>query len=454
MSQPVRSNLADTPPRTSGTRARASIAVVVAQHAHGIDQLTLAGTLIGGLAVLAIGWVGWDSITRLASGGDFTILALLVLALLITITSAVIRFWVSPRVGAEIANLADVAEAVSTGDLTRRPASYEQGGEVGRLAGAMVAMTRELRSLAQMLQQSSSETTKLASEITKRTEQASATSGAAAGLASHLSSQADDMARNIEQLGADASQLDDLGRRVSSLAQTELARNARVRTLTTESHSRLDESVKELGRLSTDLKESVAATESLAKAMEEVREFVTLVQQIARQSKLLALNAAMEAARAGEHGEGFAVVANEVRRLAATAADAAERTAALMAGVQANVGDARGASARTLEALGAVHDATNHGRGSLKQVDDAVAQADKATAAVAESAGEGSTLAADIRARVEALDALTQEFAKAMQQSAAASADQNAGTRDIAAAAKQLTEAAQRVSRAAGAFRA
>lgn len=421
---------------------------------HNIDRLTLIAALfaLGNAALLV--WFGWDALGRLASSGDFTVLALLFLAVVVAVTALTIRFWVSPTVGAQIANLADMAEAVSTGDLTRRPDDELEGGEIGRLAENMIAMTRELRGLAQMLQQSSSETARLAGDITKRTEHAAGASTVAAGLASSLSAQAADMARNIEQLNGDASNLDDLGRRLTTLTQTEIARHARVRALTTESHARLDESARELGKLSSDLKESVAATESLAKAMEEVREFVTLVQQIARQSKLLALNAAMEAARAGEHGEGFAVVANEVRRLAATAADAAERTASLMAGVQANVSGARAASSRTLAALDAVHDATTHGRGSLQQVDAAVVEAERMTSSVAESAGEESALAGDIRERVAALESLTQEFARAMQQSATASADQNASTREIAVAAKQLTDAAQKVSRAAGVFRA
>jgi methyl-accepting chemotaxis protein len=318
----------------------------------------------------------------------------------------------------------------------------------------MVAMTRELRSLASLFQQTTGDAARLAGDITRRTDQAAKASAGAAGMVATLSAQASDMAGTIEQLGGDASRLDDLARRVASHAQTEIARNARVRTLATGSHARLDDSVRQLTQFSTDLHGSVAATESLARATEEVREFVTLVQQIARQSKLLALNAAMEAARAGEHGEGFAVVANEVRRLAATAADAAERTAVLMAGVQASITSARATGARALAALGVVHDAATHGRSSLEQVQEAVVEAERVAASVAESADTGSALAADIRQRVVSLEALTQEFAKAMQHVAQSSTEQNAATREIAAAARQLTDAAARVSQAARTFKA
>ena len=180
---------------------------------------------------------------------------------------------------------------------------------------------------------------------------------------------------------------------------------------------------------------------------------MTLVQKIARQSKLLALNAAMEAARAGEQGEGFAVVANEVRRLAATAAEAAERTDALMKDVLVNMEAARESSARALSAVESVHTATEHGRSSFTQVEGGVAEAESWTAAIAESASTGSALAGEITQRLDSLAAGTQAFANAMQDVAAASEEQSASTEQIAAAAAHLTLAAERVAKAARSFR-
>jgi methyl-accepting chemotaxis protein len=183
-----------------------------------------------------------------------------------------------------------------------------------------------------------------------------------------------------------------------------------------------------------------------------VRQFVTLVQKIARQSKLLALNAAMEAARAGEQGEGFAVVANEVRRLAATAAEAAEHTDALMKEVLGNMEAARESSARALSAVDSVHSATELGRSSFTQVEAGVADAESWTTAIAESASAGSALAAEITERLDSLTAGTQTFANAMQDVAAASQEQSASTEEIAAAAAHLTLAAERVAKASRSF--
>ncbi len=418
-----------------------------------MDRATNRVAAAAALAVVVLAWVGAGAIGRAVDAGDLPLLLALAAAIAALASALVVRLIVSPRVGRQIADLADVAEAVASGDLSRRPAAHAEGGELGRLARAMVAMTHALRRLAAMMRESAGDTSRLAAEITARTERAAAASGRAAGSAAAMSSQAGDVARDIGRLNADASRLEDLARSVAGLAQREIERSSRVRALIREGHARLDDSVTGLGQLGSELKASVDAAETLARTMGEVREFVTLVQQIARQSKLLSLNAGMEAARAGEHGEGFAVVANEVRRLAATATDAAERTAVVMAGVEAKVASARAAGGRTLAALGDVLRATTHGRDSLAQVGAAIVESERMSAAAVESAEAGSALAADIRQRAAALDTLTRDFAAAMRQVADAAGEQNAATRQVAAAAVELTEAAARVRAAADTFR-
>ena len=448
MGETIQSNLAARSGRTSAQR----LAEMGELRSHVIDRVTTWLGVISALAFIALLAVGRASIGRMIAGGDGWLLLALAVSLAVLSGTLVIILIVSPTIGNEMRDLAAIAEAVAEGNLTKTPEAVHQGGQVGRLARALVAMTHELRDLSVLLTSSSAETSSLSSEITHGTEHMAQAASGIADTASQLSEQAQDMAGMIVHLTAEAARLSDHARTVTAGAQEGIARNAALRALASENHERLDESARRLEHLASDVRESAGATESLARATDQVRQFVTLVQKIARQSKLLALNAAMEAARAGEHGEGFAVVANEVRRLAATTAEAAENTDALMKEVLGNMEAARESSARALSAVESVHTATEHGRSSFTQVETGVAEAESWTSAIAESASAGSALAGEITQRLDSLTAGTQSFANAMQDVAAASEEQSASTEQIAAAAAHLTLAAERVATASRSF--
>ena len=449
MGETIQSNLAATSGRTSAQR----LAELGELRSHVIDRVTMwlaAGAALAFAALLA---AGHASLGRMISGGEGWLLVALAASLAVLSGALVIMFVVSPAIGNQLRDLAEVAEAVAAGNLARTPEAARHGGQVGRLARAMVAMTHELRDLSALLTSTSAETSGLSAEITHGTEHMAQAASAIADTAAQLSEQAQMMAGSILHLTAEAARLREHAKTVSAGAQEGIERNAALRELALENHERLDESARRLEHLANDVRASAGATESLASATDQVRQFVTLVQKIARQSKLLALNAAMEAARAGEQGEGFAVVANEVRRLAATAAEAAERTDALMNEVLGNMEAARESSARALAAVGSVHMATELGRASFTHVEAGVAEAEAWTTAIAESASAGSALAGEITERLDSLTAGTQTFANAMQDVAAASEQQSASTEQIAAAATHLTQAAERVAKAARSFR-
>jgi methyl-accepting chemotaxis protein len=449
MGETIRGNLAATTGRTSGQH----IAEMGELREHLIDRVTMWLCVIATVGFIALLATGRASLARMISGGDAWLLLGLAMVVALLSASLVTLFLISPAIGRQLRDLADVAEHVAAGDLTKTPDVARLGGEIGRLGRALVATTFELRDLSALLTSTSAETSVLSAEITHGTEHMSQAASGIAVTASQLSEQAQGMAGTIQHLTAEAARLSEHARTVTAGAQEGIARNASLRALASENHERLDESARRLGQLANDVRESAGATESLASAANEVRRFVTLVQKIARQSKLLALNAAMEAARAGEQGEGFAVVANEVRRLAATAAEAAEHTDALMKQVLGNMEAARESSARALAAVESVHAATELGRSSFTQVETGVAEAESWTTTIAESAGAGSALAGEINDRLDSLAGGTRAFANAMQDVAAASEEQSASTEQIAAAATHLSLAAERVAKAARAFR-
>lgn len=357
------------------------------------------------------------------------------------------NLFISRRITQPADRLARAAEKIAGGDLTVRVPASGAGDEVDRLAIAIGRMVDDLRNLATALNSSTRETNSLSGEISAGAEEMAAAAGQIATTASDLSRQSTQMAESITDLADSAERLVPLASAMDEGAREGMERNDRLRALALENRARLDESTSALEALSNDVEENARAAHSLESASEEITSFVTQIRKLARQSKLLALNAAMEAARAGEHGQGFAVVAEEVRRLAGMSTEAAERTQAVVEGVLGAITQSREASSRAVDTVRVVRAVTSHASSSFEQIESAVHTLEEWTDSVERTSGATSQLVREMRERFEALTAGTESFAAAMEEVAASSQEQSASTEEIAAAASTLSSAADTLQR-------
>ena len=377
---------------------------------------------------------------------SLTVVASLLFALLGVVLIAMHRY-LARRISGPATELAVAAEAVAAGDFSVEIGHTGSDDEIGRLGRAVAAMILELRRLAQALAGSANETTAMSSEITAGSEEMAATAGEIANTASDLSAQATTMAETIGALAQSAASLKELATTLDDGARGGSLRNTTLRALAMENRAGLDARAEWLGVLSNDVSASATAIESLGAASEEIRSFVGLVRKLARQSKLLALNAAMEAARAGEHGEGFAVVASEVRRLAAMSSDAAERTEEIVGGVLSAIQESRASAARAVTTAEEVRGMTARASDSFTEIEMAVVEAEAWTESVEQTSAQTNNLVMEMTQRLEVLSSGTESFAAAMEQVAASSEQQSASTQEIAAAAATLATAADRLQR-------
>lgn len=375
------------------------------------------------------------------------------LIVLIAVSLLFVRRLVSRRVTAPASVLALAAERVARGDLTSGVVAGVADDEIGRLGRATETMVEKLRRLVGAIRDSAQETAAMSAEITAGSEQISAAASEMARTSSELSEQSANMAQTIQHTAADAGALREIAERISADALDGVKRNTRLRILATENRARLDHGAVALESLTTEAETSAAATAALALASEEIRAFVTLVRKIARQSKLLALNASMEAARAGRQGEGFAVVASEIRLLATTSHQAAGRTERLVNDVLGRVEASRDSSKRTVETVSGVRLAMREAVASFEQVEEAVVDAENWASATERAAADSSALVREMTDRLDELARGTESFAAAMQQVAASSEEQSASTEEIAAAAAAQAVSAQRLSELVATFR-
>lgn len=365
-------------------------------------------------------------------------------ALAATIVAALI--FVRQHVSGPAAELALTHEAIAKGDLSSRYNPATTNRAVDRLSRSTATMLTELRSVAGQMRTSSEGTTDLASKIAKSSVRAAVSAREVATTTSSLSQDAIARERALREVTSEATRLVEISGNLREAAQEGLRRDKALRQLARENRVRLERTATSLQSLASDALESSEGIDAMSAAVDEIGAFLVLVQKIARQSKLLALNAAMEAARAGEHGHGFAVVASEVRRLASSSAEAAQRTTSLVQEMLDSVNHSRESTARTLGTVEQVLEATRAGRQSLARVEEGTVEGEDLSGRIEKAVRDSNELISDMTQRLAGLSHGTSTFSRAVQNVAASSEDHSRTIADIAASATALTEEAARLS--------
>ncbi|MEH6823430.1 MAG: methyl-accepting chemotaxis protein [Motiliproteus sp.] len=171
----------------------------------------------------------------------------------------------------------------------------------------------------------------------------------------------------------------------------------------------VDGSIKAVKGLSDRLAESASLTHTLEQESANIAKTLEVINGIAEQTNLLALNAAIEAARAGEQGRGFAVVADEVRSLSARTAESTQEIASVIERLQAGTGAAsKSMSASSDEADGVVAQVLRAGD-ALTQISVAIGQIDAMTIQISSASEEQSAVADEINRNIVNINRVSEE---------------------------------------------
>jgi len=200
----------------------------------------------------------------------------------------------------------------------------------------------------------------------------------------------------------------------------------------------VSETIAGMSRIAQSVKSSAAMIETLGKSSEQISEIIKVINDIASQTNLLALNAAIEAARAGEQGRGFAVVADEVRKLAEKTTASTNEIGDMIKNIQIEANKSVEAMETGTKDVESGVELSNEAGKALSQIVHAVQQVNDMITQIATAAEEQSTTGEEVASNIESVASITNNTANDAELSSEYSDQLNSMASDLKAMADEF----------------
>jgi methyl-accepting chemotaxis protein len=322
----------------------------------------------------------------------------LLILLLVVSAAALLARQIYKRLGGEPDYAADMAIAIASGDLSR-----DIGSSVapGSLLGAIASMQQNLRQMVRSIQHGASSVHDTARSISAQMEKITDSSH-------HSSEATTSTASAIEQLSVSVSQISDSAR------ETEM-HSTEANQLSQRGGVLVNEAATEIQRVAGQVSDAAVHIASLDERAGEIDSIAQAIKEIADQTNLLALNAAIEAARAGEQGRGFAVVADEVRKLAERTSRATDEITGMIRMIQQDTHSAVNSMQLIAPQVALGVEKTTEAARALQQISLGSAATLDKIREVAHSTAEQSEANNSVASNVEQIALMVEESAVSVQ---------------------------------------
>ncbi len=349
---------------------------------------------------------------------------LIAISLAMVILSVVVALFLTRSIVRPLHAGVEAANRLASGDLTAET-DVSGTNEVSILLKAVNRSTEMLRGIIADVKKAADSVASASTELSASSAQMSRGVAEQASSSSQAATSGEEMVRTVMDVARNTATISD-----SAGKSAQVAKNG---------ERLVEKTVQEIRAIASTAQESVRIVELLGDRSKEIGEIVGVIDDIAEQTNLLALNAAIEAARAGEHGRGFAVVADEVRKLAEKTVTATKQIGQTVGAIRTEVTSAVIAMNDTAKKVEAGVDLSGQLGEALHQIVEAVQ--------------ELQTMIQQISSSAEEMSATSGQIARDIDHIAQISRESSEGTEHTTQSSLELAQLSRNLQQRMGEFR-
>ncbi|ERN51939.1 methyl-accepting chemotaxis protein [Alkalihalophilus marmarensis] len=358
---------------------------------------------------------------------------LIVLSVSLLIGGLIIYFF-SKLFSERIIRVDQQVQKLADGHLERYDQDQGYKDEIGSLSKNVHVMTNRLREMISQISDASTQVAATSEQLTASAEETSRASEQITDSIQEVASAGDEQAAAAKQARHSTSAILDNMNHISSSVQAVNASASVTRAKSESGGQVILQTINQMKVIDDKTDEIQGVVHRLGSKSNEIETIVSMITAVSEQTNLLALNAAIEAARAGEHGRGFAVVADEVRKLAEQSSQSASQINHLILDIQKDISQ----SVISMEA----------GKAAVKDGNALVDQAGTEFSDITASINEVTSQFSDVTNAIEDIKTATEEMAHAIEAASHIAASSSDYSQNVAASAEEQNATMQEISAA------